>query len=156
MDFSKDNYVIVEVIPTHSKSDKGFIAQLSALKLNGIVLEDRFDYRVADELIENKDLLNMISYDKKDFKYVNDKGEIFEKFIDWIGDYPLILIDNTYTLDYLRDIKNKKELIYPYLNIEYTQDVFSKIIERYNLEDSNYLVDLVYEAIIYEMNNNDK
>ncbi len=156
MDFSKDNYVIVEVIPTHSKSDKGFIAQLSALKLNGIVLEDRFDYRVADELIENKDLLNMISYDKKDFKYVNDKGEIFEKFIDWIGDYPLILIDNTYTLDYLRDIKNKKELIYPYLNIEYTQDVFSKIIERYNLEDSNYLVDLVYEAIIYEMNNHDK
>ena len=156
MDFSKDNYVIVEVIPTHSKSDKGFIAQLSALKLNGIVLEDRFDYRVADELIENKDLLNMISYDKKDFKYVNDKGEIFEKFIDWIGDYPLILIDNTYTLDYLRDIKNKKELIYPYLNIEYTQDVFSKIIERYNLEDSNYLVDLVYEAIIYEMNHHDK
>ena len=59
-------------------------------------------------------------------------------------------------VDYLRDIKNKKELIYPYLNIEYTQDVFSKIIERYNLEDSNYLVDLVYEAIIYEMNNHDK
>ena len=33
MNLEKDKYIIVEVIPTHSKADKGTIAQISALKL---------------------------------------------------------------------------------------------------------------------------
>ena len=45
------------------------------------------------------------------------------------------------------------EQIYPYLNMEYSTDVFDKIIEKYNLEPSDHLVDLLYEAIIYEGNN---
>lgn len=65
MNLEKDNYIIVEIIPTHSKSDKGIIAQISALKLEGLNLLDRFDYRVEDKLIENEDLKNMIAYDKK-------------------------------------------------------------------------------------------
>ena len=40
MDLQKDKYIIIELIPTHSESEKGFIAQLSALKLDGIKLED--------------------------------------------------------------------------------------------------------------------
>ena len=64
MDLLKDKYVIVEVIPTSSDSKKGIIAQLSALKLDGIKLIDRFDYRVNEKLVNNKDLLEMISYDK--------------------------------------------------------------------------------------------
>ena len=54
MDLQKDKYIIVEVIPTHSDNEKGFIAQISALKLDGIKLEDRFDYRVDDKFIENE------------------------------------------------------------------------------------------------------
>ena len=50
MDFNKDKYIIVEVIPTRSSSKDGFIAQISALKLDGLKLIDRFDYRVKDEL----------------------------------------------------------------------------------------------------------
>ena len=46
MDLQKEKYIIVEVIPTHSNSEEGFIAQISALKLDGIKLLDRFDYRV--------------------------------------------------------------------------------------------------------------
>ena len=38
MDLQKDEYIIVEVIPTHSDSEKGIIAQISALKLKGIKL----------------------------------------------------------------------------------------------------------------------
>ena len=53
MDLQKDKYIIIELIPTHSESEKGFIAQLSALKLDGIKLEDRFDYRVDDKFVEN-------------------------------------------------------------------------------------------------------
>ena len=74
MDLQKDKYIIVEIIPTHSKSTKGFIAQISALKLDGIKLIDRFDYRVKDELIENDDLKQLISYDKNMFTYVNFKA----------------------------------------------------------------------------------
>ena len=56
MDLQKDKYIIVEIIPTHSNSEKGFIAQISALKLEGIKLIERFDYRVKDNLIENEDI----------------------------------------------------------------------------------------------------
>ena len=55
MNLHKDKYIIVEVIPTHSDSTKGTIAQISALKLDGIKLVDRFDYRLKDELIDNDD-----------------------------------------------------------------------------------------------------
>lgn len=153
MDLQKDKYIIVEIIPTHSKKEKGFIAQLSALKLEGIKLIDRFDYRVEDRFIENEDLKTMIKYDKKSFNYVDNIYFIIEKFKSWAKNYPLLIIEETYTLDYLSELKNKKELIYPYLNMEYSIDIFRRIEEKYNLEPTNHLVDLLYEAIIYEGNN---
>ena len=153
MDLQKDKYIIVEVIPTHSDPEKGFIAQISALKLDGIKLEDRFDYRVENRFLENEDLKEMIKYDKEMFTYVDNIYFIIEKFKHWAKDYPLLLIENTYTLDYLKELNNKKEIVYPYLELENTQDVFNKIMKKYNLKPSNHLVDLIYEAIIYEGNN---
>ena len=143
----------MEIIPTHSKKEKGFIAQISALKLEGIKLVDRFDYRVEDHLIENDDVKNMIQYDKKNFTYVNNIYFMIEKFKQWSKKYPILLIDNTYTLSYLEELENKKELVYPYLELEYTKDVFSMIMNKYHLTPSNHLVDLIYEAIIMEGNN---
>jgi len=151
MDLYKDEYIIVEVIPTRSVD--GYIAQISALKLKGIELKDRFDYRLEDKWIDNEDLLNIISYDKKDFTYVNNIYFIIEKFKQWAKDLPLLLIDDTYTLNYLDELNNKKELVYPYLELEKTDDVFNKIMDKYKLQPSNHLVDLIYEAIIYEGNN---
>ena len=156
MDLQKDKYIIVEIIPTYSTKDKGFIAQISALKLEGIKLLDRFDYRVEDHLIENEDVLNMIQYDKHLFTYVDNIYFIIEKFKRWCKDIPLLIIEDTYTLDYLDELDNKKELIYPYINMKYERDVFNKIIEKYKLQPSNHLVDLLYEAIIYEGNNKKK
>ena len=153
MDVQKDKYIIVEIIPTYSKAEKGFITQLSALKLEGIKLLDRFDYRVKDNLIENEDVKRMIQYDKKSFTYVNNTYFILEKFKQWSKDYPLLLIEDTYTMDYLKELENKKELIYPHIHMDYSEDVFQKIIEKYKLEWSDHLVDLLYEAIIYEGNN---
>ena len=43
MNVQKDKYIIVEIIPTNSNPEHGFIAQISALKLEGIRLIDRFD-----------------------------------------------------------------------------------------------------------------
>ena len=156
MNLEKDKYIIVEIIPTHSKEEKGIIAQISALKLEGLKLLDRFDYRVKDELIENEELKKVIQYDKKAFTYVDNPNFIPEKFKSWAKDFPLLIIEQSYILDYLKELDNKKELIYPYLNMEHSYNVFNKIIKKYNLEPSNHLVDLLYEAIIYENNNKQK
>ena len=153
MNLQKDKYIIVEIIPTHSDSNQGFIAQISALKLDGIKLLDRFDYRVENKLIENEDLKNMISYDKDMFTYVDNIYFIIEKFKRWVEDYPILIMDEIYTPSYLKEVNNKKELIYPYLNLEYSQDVFNKILDKYPIQPTNHLVDVLYEAIIYEGNN---
>lgn len=153
MNLQKDEYIIVEIIPTHSKAEKGFIAQISALKLKGIKLLERFDYRVDDKLIDNPDLKNLIKYDKKAFTYVDNIYFILEKFKKWAKDLPLMIIEEEYTLDYLKDLKNKKELVFKYLDMEYSLDIFERLMKKYSLEPSDHLVDLIYEAIIYEGNN---
>lgn len=153
MNLQKDEYIIVEIIPTHSKAEKGFIAQISALKLKGIKLIERFDYRVDDKLIDNPDLKNLIKYDKKAFTYVDNIYFILEKFKKWAKDLPLMIIEEDYTLDYLKDLKNKKELIFKYFDMEYSLDIFERLMKKYSLEPSDHLVDLIYEAIIYEGNN---
>lgn len=153
MNLQKDEYIIVEIIPTHSKAEKGFIAQISALKLKGIKLLERFDYRVDDKLIDNPDLKNLIKYDKKAFTYVDNIYFILEKFKKWAKDLPLMIIEEDYTLDYLKDLKNKKELVFKYFDMEYSLDIFERLMKKYSLEPSDHLVDLIYEAIIYEGNN---
>ena len=148
MDLQKDKYIIVEIIPTHSDPNKGDIIQISALKLEGIQLLDRFDYRLKDESIENDDLKEMISYDKELFTYKD--SNLLKEFQEWIEDYPLLILDEVYTPSYLKEINNSKEIIYPYLNLEYAEDIFDRIMKKYQLQPSNHLVDLLYEAIIYE------
>ena len=145
-------YIILEIIPSTSKRETGNILQIQALKLNDLKLLDRFDYRL-DIPINNPDLLNMISYDKENFTYVKDEKKLIEAFKNFIKDLPLLIIDNSYTLDYLKEFDNSKESIFKYLNLEYSLDIFDKIITKYNLEPSNNLVDLLYEALIYESNN---
>ena len=145
-------YVILEIIPSTSKRETGNILQIQALKLNELKLIDRFDYRL-DIPLNNPDLLNILSYDKDKFTYVKDEKELLKNFKDFISDLPLLIIDNPYTLDYLKDINNPKESVFKHLNLEYSQDVFDKIINKYNLEPSNHLVDLLYEALIYKSNN---
>lgn len=152
MNLLKDKYIILEIIPTHSDKRKGTIAQIQALKLEGIQLIDRFDYRLDESLIENPDLKELISYDKENFTYVNDKDIILKEFIKWIDKLPLLIIDNSYTIEYLSDIKNKKESVFKYLDLEISDDVFDKLMKKYNLEPSDHLVDLLYESVINESN----
>jgi len=149
----KDRYIILELIPEAITPEKGSIVQLSAIKLNGLVLEDRFDYRLNEDNIKVKDLLKIISYDKESFKYVDTHEEIINEFINWSENLKLLIIDNEYTKNYLKDLNNEKESILKYLNLEYSDDVIEKIIDKYNLEPTNYIVDLLYEALIYNDNN---
>ncbi len=144
-------YIILEIIPT--KFENGDIIQLSALKLKDLNLVDRFDYRLNEDKIMIPDLLKIISYDKDKFIYENSTKEILSKFNDWVEDYNLLIINNKYTYNYLKEIKKEVEYIEDKLNLEYTDDLIERIKEKYKLQDSNYIVDLLYEALIYESNN---
>ena len=149
MDLRKEKYVILEIIPT--KLMGGDVAQISALKIDGIKLVDRFDYRLDKAKIDNVDILNMINYDNEMFKYVKTTKSLMNSFKKFIDDLPLLIIDNTYTRNYLSDINNKKESIFKYLGLEVDDEVFSRLMNKCDLEPSNYLVDLLYEALIKEL-----
>lgn len=146
-------YIILELIPTAIDPNRGEIVQLSALKLEGLLLKDRFDYRLNPNKIYNSDIVKMISYDEELFQYVNHSNKILKEFKKWIEDYDLLIIDNLYTEDYLKTIDNKKESIFSYLDMKFSDDVIDKVMEKYKLEPSNHIVDLLYEALIYESNN---
>lgn len=146
-------YIIVEIIPNHSNSKIGFIVQLQALKIKDNKIVGRMDLRVNDKLITNNDLLKMISYDREMFQYKDNKEDIINEFKEFVGKDKLLIIDNYYTIDYLKNIENKKESVFKYLGFEISDDVFDKIIDKYQLEPSNHLVDLLYEALMFENNN---
>ena len=61
MKLDKDKYIIVEIIPDHSNSDIGKICQIQALKLDGLNLIDRFDYRLNKDKIDNIAILSILS-----------------------------------------------------------------------------------------------
>ena len=147
-------FIILEIIPTHSKKELGKIIQLQALKIKDMNLIDRFDYRLNEDKITNKDLVNLISYDKDYFKYVDDDKKILKEFSKWSKKLPLLILDNSYTNDYLSGLKNKKESICNYLDTEYSDDLIGELIKKYKLEPSNHIVDLLYESII--MHDNEK
>ena len=146
MNLEKDKYVILEIIPTALKD--GDIVELTALKIDGLKLVDRFNYRLNKDKVKIKEFLEMCSYDDDKFNYLDDTNDIIAEFKKWVNDTPIMLIDNTYTLNYLDGFDNKKELVFDYLDLKYDGEVIQKMIDKYKLEESNYMVDLIYEAII--------
>lgn len=147
-----NKYIIVELIPSASTKEKGDIVQLSALKINNLDLIDRFDYRIKEEKIIIPDLLNIINYDKDKFISKETTNEILKEFEKWSENLPLLILNNDYTLDYLKDLKNIKKDISDYIKIPYSDNIIEKIIEKYHLQPTNYIVDLLYEALIYSSN----
>lgn len=148
----EDEYVILELIPTGINPEKGQLVQMSAIKLKGLKLVDRFDYRMNEDEINFKKIIELISYDKEAFKYASE-DEIYNSFEKWIGDLPLLYINDSYTLNFIDRYKNKKESILEHLDLQYDINVIDTIITKYNLQPSNYIVDLLYEALIYNSNN---
>lgn len=146
----KKECIIVELIPTTRDPQNGNIAQLSALKLDDLKIKDRFDYRLEKSKINNEFILKMIDYDKDKFNYAKTTAELLKNFQKFCGSLDLLIIDNDFTKNYLKDLNNNKESVFNYLNMKYSDDVIEKMIEKYNLEPSNYIVDLIYEALMYE------
>lgn len=148
MDLLKEEYIIVEIIPTAIHPSKGDIIQLSALKLKGLQLIGRFDERLEERLIALQDFKDLISYDKDSFKYKSSTKEILTDFEKWSDNLPLLILDNPYTNNFLESLPNKKESILKYLNKEYNDRVVEELIEENNIEPTNYIVDILYESLI--------
>ena len=148
MDLLKNEYVIVEIIPTSTHPSKGDIIQLSALKLSGLQLKERFDERLKEDLILIPDFKELISYDKDSFEYKNSTKEILNDFKKWSNNLPLLILDNAYTKNFLEELPNNKESILTYLNKEYHDQIIEELIKENNIEQTNYIVDILYESLI--------
>ena len=81
MNLKKDKYIILEIIPTAIHPSKGDIVQISAIKLNGLNLLDRFDYRLKEEQIYLEEFKKLISYDKDSFIYLDSSKELLDTFV---------------------------------------------------------------------------
>lgn len=145
-------YIILEIIPDRLKN--GNIIQLEALRIKDLKLVDRLDIRLNEDLIPLDSLKEIVSYDKDKFIYKDTKEEIISEFKNFIEDIPLLILNNEYTNNYLEEIENEKIDITSLLNMEYSDDLIDKIIEKYKLQPSNYIVDLLYEALMFENDNN--
>ena len=150
MDIKKDKIIIMELIPTNLKSNNGVVIQLSALKLDGLKLLERFDYRLKEEALPIPEMKDWINYDNESFNYVDSEKEIFENFDKFIEDIPILIIDNEYTKDYIKHYNNEIHDILKFLNYNYTDDVISNIMNKYNIEPTDHIVDILYEALMME------
>lgn len=148
MNIQSDKYIILEIIPTNIKSKNGKIIQLSALKIEGLKLLDRFDYRLKDESLPIIEMKSWIDYDNECFKYVDTEEEILNNFKVFSEELPILLLDNIYTKDFFNNFNNNFDYITNYLELEYNEHIIEEIINKYNLEPSNHIVDLLYEALM--------
>lgn len=151
MDLKNNKYIILEIIPTSVDPKRGDVAQISALKVDGIKLIDRFDYRLDKSKVKVPDILKMTDYDNESFKYVKTTKTLMNHFKKFVGNLPLLIIDNNYTRSYLSGFENNMYSVFDYLNLDVSDDVFDRLMNKYGLEPSNYLVDLLYEALIREL-----
>ncbi len=149
----KDEYVVLEIIPTGLTPDSGQLVQLSAIKLKGLELVDRFDYRLKEESILFKKIIDIISYDKDSFIYCETEEDIYEAFKKFIGKLPLLYISDPYTLNFIKRYSNKKEDILKQYNKEYSTTIIDELMNKYNIQPTNYIVDILYESLIHESNN---
>lgn len=151
----KNTSIILELIPTSSNPIRGEVVQLSAIKIEDYKLIDRFDYRLNPDKIALKDLVQLTSYDKSDFVYKQTSAEIMKDFNLWANNAELLILQDAFTQNYLThyNITNPQSWVLQKLNLSHHDLVFEEILQKYNLAPSNYLVDILFEALIWESNN---
>ena len=151
-------YIILEIIPSSLFPEKGEILQVSALKIENFKLMGKFDKRIVDEKLPFDKLKELINYDNSSFEYEKSSQDIMQKFSIWVEDFPLFIFYNSYTskyIDYYK-IPNKKSSVFDLLEMKYHDFIIDDIMKKYNLQPSNYIVDLLFEALLQQDNINKK
>lgn len=135
--------IIIELIPDKIKN--GDIIQISALKVRNNIIEERLDIRYLKSNL-SYDIQNMISYDNDKHKYLNSSLEMLNELKKFTNDYPLYIMSDNYTKNYLKDFKTLA--IEDILNEKYDINLIDNLKKKYNIQDTNYIVDILYEALI--------
>lgn len=148
MKLPKGKYIIVEIIPTSISPQKGDIVEMTALLVDKLVILDRFNYRLNKRLVAFPQFLKMTDYDNDSFTYKDSTKMILDDFDKWSKNYPLLIIDNLYTKNFLENISNKKESVFKYMGKKYHDKIIEEIMDEYGIEPSNYVVDILYESLV--------
>ncbi len=149
----KNEYVIVEIIPNRSKRELGgSIEQVSCLKIKDLYLVDSLYLRHNPEYIDIPDLVKMLDYGHDYFETTDYVNEVESRFKEFIGKTPLLIMDNDYTKNYLKDYPNKKKSIFKELDVEEHSNVFQEIMDLYGIQPTDDLVTILYEALISKHN----
>ena len=111
----------------------------------------RFILCLNESKIPLQDFIKLISYDKHLFTYKESTDEILDEFEKWSENLPLLIIDNAYTKNFLSDLTNDKKSIFQYFDKEYHDQIIEELIKEYQIEPTNYIVDVLYECLIKKM-----
>ena len=134
--------ILLELIP--SKSKDGDIIQIEALDIKNNEIIKRLNIRYLAKNLDQK-LIDMISYDKNDHIYLDSTEEMLKALKDFAKDKTIYIMDNSYTRDYLKEFNTS--FIEEFLDEE--KDGFlERMINKYNIKPTNYIVDILYESII--------
>ena len=146
-------YVIVEIIPNKSKRELGgSIEQVSCIKIKDLFFIDTLYLRHNLAYIENPDIVKMLDYGHDYFETTNYVNEVETRFKKYIGNTPLLIMDNEYTQNYLKDYPNEKKSIFEELGVKEHSNVFEELMKLYGIEPTDDLVTILYEALIGKHN----
>lgn len=134
--------ILLELIP--SKNKDGDIIQIEALDIKNNQVINRLNIRYLAKNLDQK-LIDMISYDKDDHIYLDSIEAMLKALKDFAKDKTIYIMDNGYTKDYLKEFNTS--FIEEFLEEE--KDGFlERMIKKYNIKPTNYIVDILYESII--------
>ncbi len=145
-----NKFVILELIPTNTYEKGGKVVQISALKIEKTKIVDRFDYRLVDEVLPFPEIKKFINYDNDKFNYVKSDKQLWSSFKKFTKSLPIMILDDVYTPNYLCDFNNELLFLFKFLKMEYSKDIVDEMMHKYHLESTNYIVDLMYEALMME------
>ena len=134
--------ILLELIP--SKSKDGDIIQIEALDIKNNEIINRLNIRYLAESLDQK-LIDMISYDKDDHSYLDSTESMLRALKDFAKDKTIYIMDNSYTKDYLKEFNTS--FIEDFLGEE-KDNFLERMIKKYNIQPTNYIVDILYESII--------
>ena len=141
------SFIILELIP--SSRINGDLIEVNALRIKDKKIIDRLNIRLDRDKINNQDLLDITNYDIDNFKFFDSKEKIEKELKDFVKKTPLYYIFDSYTSNYLEYLTNTKYDILKLLNLNYHFDIIDEIINKYKIEPTKYIVDILYEALIF-------
>lgn len=134
--------ILLELIP--SKSKDGDIIQIEALDIKNNEIINRLNIRYLAKNLDQK-LIDMISYDKEDHIYLDSNEEMLKALKDFANDKTIYILDNSYTKEYLKEFNTS--FVEDFLSEE-KENFLERMIKKYNIQPTNYIVDILYESII--------